>query len=1221
MAQLALAAAGAVVGGIVGGPMGASIGWSLGTVAGGMLFPPTGPHSEGPRANDRVVQISTYGAPIPRCYGTYRLAGNVFWAKELEEVRTDSEFGGKGGGSASTSTTYSYYGSFAVALCQGPIAGVGRIWADGKLIYASALLASGKYGDVTVYLGSEVQTADPTIQADKGVEDTPAFRGTAYIVFPRMPLADFGNRIPNITVEVVATAETDFTVSSGAVAWTQPTLPNNSGGGATTGNQWRNPAQTTDTNGATYWNDYNFQQSGLILDSAGAQIWAPTSASIHALAVTHYGVAAEASPGKLVLAPIRGGEYIVALWEYGAFQAKKGVMLFAPITSSSPTPLGFVHYDRQDSPPYNGASVVTQLGVGRDLDCIVVIGGMFPSHSAMVVLPSPAQIMAGTFAAGWDASGLGSFSISSSAYQIPCCFADNNVTAWYDWLGTGTETGGWVGSQVAAGPSGILPTAYAYRYFDTVWCAANAGSNTDAAANPGGFVARWLIGPEYHFPTYANQYHNSGGTFVPSRHFGAPADIITTGLGIPFGDEMSNPLGGTLSSAQPYLPTVQYKPVNPAAPEGAWLLALIQPINVSGSPAFDSGQWYAWVRTRLFLYSGVTDTFTAMGTFTGPVWDAAESVSGTDSTNGYPFVDVDPVTQAVSVYSGILGAGIVKSAIGTVALGGAADLADIVADLAEASGLDTAQYDVTDLVGVSVAGYLVGRETTGRGAIEPLMQVYQFDGYESDAKLKFRRRGGASVLTVAEAELGASGGMEPQPTMSERRRQDIELPASVTLRYVSPTLDYQMAAASDKRISPAFRAGDPLSVEVPISLGDTEAKERASLILYQEWLQRTAFRFTLPPSRVKLDPTDVITVTWGTSSADLMLTQVTQGADGVLECEGVSTDTVTFVAPPVESAIIAPTAQTVGTIQSVTLELLDLPLLRDEDDSPGFYLAATGTDSTWRGGAVYRASAGSTDYTSFAATPTGAVLGVATTLLADGTTTVFDMTNTVSVTVPAGMALESRTKVEVLGGANVAMIGDELIGFTTATQVTPTLWTLSGLLRGARGTDWATASHAIGDRFVLLRTNGSVQSIGVSAAEYGVSKNYRGVSIGGFVDDAADVAFAPTFERLKPLSPVHVAGSRDGSNNLTVTWVRRARVDGDWRDGVETPLDEPTESYEVDVVSGLTVLRTLSATSPTATYSAANQVTDGLTPGDPVTLNIYQISSRVGRGHARSATV
>jgi hypothetical protein len=102
---------------------------------------------------------------------------------------------------------------------------------------------------------------------------------------------------------------------------------------------------------------------------------------------------------------------------------------------------------------------------------------------------------------------------------------------------------------------------------------------------------------------------------------------------------------------------------------------------------------------------------------------------------------------------------------------------------------------------------------------------------------------------------------------------------------------------------------------------------------------------------------------------------------------------------------------------------------------------------------------------------------------------------------------------------------------------------------------------------------------------------------------------------------VQIAGSRDGSNNLTLTWVRRTRIGGEWQDLIDAPLSEASEEYSIDVIVNSVVVRTISATSQTAAYSAANQTSDGITPGNPVTVRIYQLSARVGRGFEATATV
>ena len=193
MASLALGVAGAAVGSFFG-PLGTSIGWSVGAMLGGALF---AKGQSGPRLTDLRVQNSAYGQVIPIGYGTIRVAGNVIWSTDLVESKKKSS--GKGGPKI---TTYSYSVSFAVALCEGPIVGLLRIWADGRLIYGEG--SSGTTLPITLYLGDETQLPDPTMEAEEGAGNVPAHRGTAYIVFTALQLAEFGNRIPNLTFEVIA---------------------------------------------------------------------------------------------------------------------------------------------------------------------------------------------------------------------------------------------------------------------------------------------------------------------------------------------------------------------------------------------------------------------------------------------------------------------------------------------------------------------------------------------------------------------------------------------------------------------------------------------------------------------------------------------------------------------------------------------------------------------------------------------------------------------------------------------------------------------------------------------------------------------------------------------------------------------------------------------------------------------------------------------------------
>jgi len=187
-----------VLGTALGGPIGGAIGAFAGQAVDAQLFKPKG--RTGPRLSDLSVQTSRYGAQIPRIFGRMRVAGTVIWSTELKESST-TEGGGKGQPSV---TSYSYSASFAVALSSRPVGSIGRIWADGTLLRGSAGDMKVSLGAVRLHDGSAGQAVDPLIAAAVGIDQAPAFRGLAYIVLEDLQLADFGNRIPSLTVEIIA---------------------------------------------------------------------------------------------------------------------------------------------------------------------------------------------------------------------------------------------------------------------------------------------------------------------------------------------------------------------------------------------------------------------------------------------------------------------------------------------------------------------------------------------------------------------------------------------------------------------------------------------------------------------------------------------------------------------------------------------------------------------------------------------------------------------------------------------------------------------------------------------------------------------------------------------------------------------------------------------------------------------------------------------------------
>jgi hypothetical protein len=199
MARTVLPIAGAIVGSFFGAPQ---LGYAIGSVIGNAVDPQ---RIKGPRIGDVNLQTSQEGAPRPIVYGTAAVMGNLIDRGPLNKVITE-ERQGKGGGPVVENE--SLFMTFAIRICEGPIDGVSRIWEDERLVYdmrpeSTIVDDSLKYAQgFTLYLGSEDQLPDPDLEVIHGIGNTPAHRGTAYIVFTEKNLTDRRGSIPQFRFEV-----------------------------------------------------------------------------------------------------------------------------------------------------------------------------------------------------------------------------------------------------------------------------------------------------------------------------------------------------------------------------------------------------------------------------------------------------------------------------------------------------------------------------------------------------------------------------------------------------------------------------------------------------------------------------------------------------------------------------------------------------------------------------------------------------------------------------------------------------------------------------------------------------------------------------------------------------------------------------------------------------------------------------------------------------------
>ncbi|MDU4248997.1 phage tail protein [Pseudomonas sp.] len=548
-------------------------------------------------------------------------------------------------------------------------------------------------------------------------------------------------------------------------------------------------------------------------------------------------------------------------------------------------------------------------------------------------------------------------------------------------------------------------------------------------------------------------------------------------------------------------------------------------------------------------------------------------------------------------------------------------LASIILSECESSELITPIDMDVSLLTQEVNGYRVTGGTI-RSAIEPLQAAYPFDVVPSGYRLKFIPRGQSSVLSIPWEDLAANDGSEIGESLPYSREMDSQLPQKVSITAISSNREYGASLQSRERLSTA--AVNVEELDVPLVLSDDEIAQMADKLLFLRWQERDDFSFSLPPSYLALEPADIVTVNARFGTFELRITRVTYEADGRLTCSAKANNAAIYSS----LAVGAPGPGPDGTIPlagETVMVLADAPMIYETfQNSPGISTAATGYSSGWPGAVLVRSADGGQTWVDLQGYAGVGTLGYARNSLAVNSGSLIYEGSGLQIDLLSG-DLESITRDQMLAGQNFALYGAdqrwEVIRFRDATQQSDGSFLLTGILRGDKGTEWATGLHEVGDLFVLADDPDNI-FVGTAIETLGISMRYRAVTSGSDIDAAADQQLAYRGVNLKPLSPTFPRGVRNVSGDLTATIQRRSRFTNSWWiTGVSGPVGEATESYEADVMSGGIVKRTLTSTNGIFSYPADQQISDFGSTQAAVTLRFYQMSATVGRGYVLEATL
>lgn len=418
---------------------------------------------------------------------------------------------------------------------------------------------------------------------------------------------------------------------------------------------------------------------------------------------------------------------------------------------------------------------------------------------------------------------------------------------------------------------------------------------------------------------------------------------------------------------------------------------------------------------------------------------------------------------------------------------------------------------------------------------------------------------GAPAVSLAPGDdagaRSAAGGNDERPDERWRRAPAHSAADAVELVYFDPARDYQPGLQRAR-----LRLGARVdTLALPLVLAAAAAKQMGQDRLMRLAAGRQRRTLQLPWRHLGLQPGDVLRI----DGQDWRLRSL-RFAGFVLSLDLVRVPGAP--APQLASdggRVLVHDDQPAGPTQLLALDLPPLP--GELPDVPRLWLAGAGTSTGWRRAAVLISLDGGASWQDAGVLPTTTVMGQAITLLPAAPAAGWDRSGAVEVELlNDAMWLESRPEASVLAGANLALLGDELIQFGAAEALAPRRFRLSGLLRGRRGSEAAVAGHAAGERFVLLDA-GAMLALPLPLETLGQTILLRAAGIGDA--DGAPIAVPVGRAGLQPLAPVHLRAWRL-AGELHFAWVAQSRAGFGWPDGGDVPAGEARLLFGVTLRDG-----------------------------------------------------
>ncbi|WP_295696519.1 glycoside hydrolase/phage tail family protein [uncultured Maricaulis sp.] len=1225
---------------------------ALGQAAAGLAMNALRPAREGPRLAELPLQTSTDGAPMPRLWGRARMAGQVIWAARFAE-HSETSGGGKGG---PKQTGYTYSLSFAVGVCEGEIAGIGRIWANG------ALLDRSRHA-VRWHAGREDQMPDPLISAIEGV-DAPGFRGTAYLVFEDLALDAFGHRIPNLSVEVFRgvgegglerqVRGINLIPGCGEFALSPDPVMRLDGPGAETPLNRNNARGLTDVMAALEDLERDLpacRSVQIVLAWFGDDL----RCGVCELRPGVEDDSTRTRPSDWSVAGIdRSGAWLIGRVDgrpvYGGTPDDAGVIALIGQLRARGYRVTLYPFILMDIPAGNG---LADPDGGSGQPAYPWRGRIRPEAGS--VAPQVSAFMGSAQASDFSVSGATITYAGPSEWRYRRFILHCAALA----RAAGGVDGFLIGSEMVA-----LSTAGLEEGYPAVAALCDLAAEARTLLGPStrlSYAADWS---EYHGhqpadgakhfhldPLWSHPAIDAVAIdfYIPLADWRTGADHLDTSLADRAHDrdylagQVAGGEGYDWYYASPADRDAQVRtPIIDATHGEAWVWRVKDLVGWWSNPHHDRPDG-----VRVATPSGWVP-------MSKPVWITETGCPAVDKGANQPNVFIDPKSAesrpphfstgarddliqrryleallahwddpAANPVSPLYGGPMVEPDWTAVWafdarpwpdfparsevwsdgenwrrghwLNGRAGLVPvgrIIDEMADAAGLEACD---TSAVHDLVAGYLVDRPMPARDALAPLVGLLGLGVLEGAFSLRF------VSADVVPAGIHVSECVDRgRDSVIRRYPAPMDLLRDVRLQFHDDQADYRAGHAAARE---HFGTVESRGLSVPVTADAETARRWCSDALEASHRQADHLSLTVPPSLLAVEIGDVLTRE--------------DGAWQVIALEGDSVRTAELTRPAGRAATLS--AGEAGREQALiagpvrpALELLDIPLLSGElRDGP----RVAAWSRPWPG-AVDVWLAGENRLT----LGRPARFGVLDEALGTGPVGYWDQANALVVTLDDGHPESHAPEAVLAAGNRIAVEREagawEVIAFCHAALQAPGRYRLTGLLRGL-GAGYCEPAP-LGSRVVLLDT--ACQALPLSPHERGVELALRAVEAGlDPLDNAATVRSAPPPRAdLEPLPPAHLRLSRTATG-VALAWIRQTRTGGDDWSAPDVPLGEAVEAWQVILVGDGVAAPALTPDSAALSLSdAALTGLFGALPGH-LLARVAQISARIGPGREASA--